>query len=74
MLAKTANMTTDCDSLGKLFRNSHRSLRNVSTAGRGQVLKSMNLPVNKRKNTIDNIKRTVSKLKNRDKRMDIWKA
>ena len=34
----------------------------------------MNLPVNKRKNTIDNIRRTVSKHKNRDKRMDIWKA
>ena len=34
----------------------------------------MNLPVNKRKNTIENIRRTVSKHKNRDKRIDIWKA
>ena len=34
----------------------------------------MKLPVNKRKSVIESIKRTTAKTKNRDKRMDIWKA
>ena len=74
MLAKTANMTTDNEYLGKLFRHSSNTLKKVSTAGSEQLVGRMKLPVNKRKRVIESIKQTTAKTKNRDKRMDIWKA